>query len=259
MCGIVAALSTQNVVPFLLEGLKRLEYRGYDSAGLACATQGQLTRVRAVGRVAELVKASASLSATLGIAHTRWATHGGVTQDNAHPHWSDGQGLKVCLVHNGIIENHLALREMLTAQGYRFESQTDTEVIAHLLHRERLESPDLRSAFGRVLQQISGAYAIAAISSQDPGSLVASRRGAPLILGVSEDPRQAFLASDASALLQVTRDMVYLEDGDQLSLHTDDDQRVDMQIRDESGRPVKRPIVRSALSDADVALGPYRH
>ena len=259
MCGIVAALSTQNVVPILLEGLKRLEYRGYDSAGLACATEGQLTRVRAVGRVAELAKASASLSATIGIAHTRWATHGGVTQDNAHPHWSEGQGLQVCLVHNGIIENHLALREVLTAEGYRFESQTDTEVIAHLLHRERLQSPDLRTAFDRVLRQVTGAYAIAAISSQDPGSMVASRRGAPLILGVSEDPRQAFLASDASALLQVTRDMVYLEDGDQLLLQTDADHRVDVQIYDQNGRLVQRPVVRSALSDADVALGPYRH
>ena len=259
MCGIVAALSNQNIVPVLLEGLRRLEYRGYDSAGLACAVSGDLTRVRAVGRVSELAKASANLSSTLGIAHTRWATHGGVTKDNAHPHWSEGEGLRVCLVHNGIIENHQSLREELVSQGYRFESQTDTEVIAHLLHRERLQSLDLPTAFTNVLKQLTGAYAIAAISSRDPGALVASRHGAPLILGVSENPQQAFLASDASALLQVTRDMVYLEDGDELSLTTGSDGLIEIRIRDLQGVAVERPMVRSALSDDDVALGPYRH
>jgi len=259
VCGIVAALSNQNIVPVLLEGLRRLEYRGYDSAGLACAGADGLTRVRAVGRVAELERASEGLSATAGIAHTRWATHGGVTQDNAHPHWSDGQGLRVCVVHNGIIENYLSLREGLKALGYRFESQTDTEVIAHLLHHERLQAPDLPTAFARVLARLEGAYALAAISSQDPDHLVASRHGAPLILGVSAEPQQAYLASDASALLQVTRDMIYLEDGDRVSLHRQADGVVRTELHDRQGQALERTPVRSALSDADVALGPYRH
>ena len=260
MCGIVAALSHQNIVPMLLEGLRRLEYRGYDSAGLACVVHGgPMERVRAVGRVSELERACTGIIGTLGIAHTRWATHGGVTQDNAHPHWSDSLGLRICLVHNGIIENHIALRERLLQKGYRFESQTDTEVVAHLLHEARLAHASLMQAFEHVLNQLEGAYAIAAISSADPDVLVASRRGAPLILGMSTDPGQAFLASDASALLQVTRDMVYLEDGDRVCLTRQDDGRVRCELRDRGQRSVQRPVVRSALSDADVALGPYQH
>lgn len=259
MCGIVAALSNRNVVPMLLEGLRRLEYRGYDSAGLACSGDQGLIRVRAVGRVAELARESATLSASLGIAHTRWATHGGVTQDNAHPHGSSGQGLHILLVHNGIIENHLSLRSELQAEGYAFESQTDTEVVAHLLHRERLQSGDLSLAMARTRDRLRGAYALAAISSLDPDLLVASRQGAPLILGVSADPGQAYLASDASALLQVTRDMVYLEDGDQVTLQRDADGRVICRLQDHNHQPVTRTPVRSALSEADVALGPYRH
>ncbi|MFZ9811910.1 MAG: glutamine--fructose-6-phosphate transaminase (isomerizing) [Burkholderiaceae bacterium] len=261
MCGIVAAVHSQNIVGFLIEGLRQLEYRGYDSAGLAVldAAQG-IRRLRAVGRVQELAQAAAGMAADVGIAHTRWATHGAVTQDNAHPHLSEGQGLSVCLVHNGIIENHEALRQTLLAQGYRFTSQTDTEVMAHLLHQVRRQSESLTEALCRVRQQLRGAYAIAAISSQDPETIVATRLGAPLILGVGSSPQEAYLASDASALLQVTRDMVYLEDGDLVTLHRASGQdRVDRQILDLHDRPIERPVIRSSLSADDVALGPYAH
>ncbi|MGA1252706.1 MAG: glutamine--fructose-6-phosphate transaminase (isomerizing) [Burkholderiaceae bacterium] len=261
MCGIVAAVHSQNIVGFLIEGLRQLEYRGYDSAGLAVldAAQG-IRRLRAVGRVQELAQAAAGMAADVGIAHTRWATHGAVTQDNAHPHLSEGQGLSVCLVHNGIIENHEALRQTLLAQGYRFTSQTDTEVMAHLLHQVRRQSQSLTEALCRVRQQLRGAYAIAAISSQDPETIVATRLGAPLILGVGSSPQEAYLASDASALLQVTRDMVYLEDGDLITLHrTSGQDRVDRQILDLHDRPIERPVIRSSLSADDVALGPYAH
>nr|UOZ96411.1 Glutamine--fructose-6-phosphate aminotransferase isomerizing [Cupriavidus sp.] len=261
MCGIVAAVHSRNIVGFLIEGLRQLEYRGYDSAGLAVldAAQG-IRRLRAVGRVQELAQSAAGMAADVGIAHTRWATHGAVTQDNAHPHLSEGQGLSVCLVHNGIIENHEALRQTLLAQGYSFTSQTDTEVVAHLLHQVRLQSQSLTEALCRVRQQLRGAYAIAAISSQDPETIVATRLGAPLILGVGSSPQEAYLASDASALLQVTRDMVYLEDGDLITLHRASGQdRVDRQILDLHDRPIERPVTRSSLSADDVALGPYAH
>lgn len=261
MCGIVAAVHSHNIVGFLIEGLRQLEYRGYDSAGLAVldAAQG-IRRLRAVGRVQELAQSAAGMAAEVGIAHTRWATHGAVTQDNAHPHLSEGQGLSVCLVHNGIIENHEALRQTLIAQGYTFTSQTDTEVVAHLLHQVRRQSQSLTEALCRVRQQLQGAYAIAAISSQDPETIVATRLGAPLILGVGSSPQEAYLASDASALLQVTRDMVYLEDGDLITLHRARGQdRVDRQILDLHNRPIDRPVTRSSLSADDVALGPYAH
>ncbi|MBM3376343.1 MAG: glutamine--fructose-6-phosphate transaminase (isomerizing) [Betaproteobacteria bacterium] len=261
MCGIVAAVHSHNIVGFLIEGLRQLEYRGYDSAGLAVldAAQG-IRRLRAVGRVQELAQSAAGMAAEVGIAHTRWATHGAVTQDNAHPHLSEGQGLSVCLVHNGIIENHEALRQTLMAQGYTFTSQTDTEVVAHLLHQVRRQSQSITEALCRVRQQLHGAYAIAAISSQDPQTVVATRLGAPLILGIGSSPDEAYLASDASALLQVTRDMVYLEDGDLITLHrTDKLGPVARRLIDADDRPIERPVTRSSLSADDVALGPYAH
>ncbi|MFZ9314171.1 MAG: glutamine--fructose-6-phosphate transaminase (isomerizing) [Burkholderiaceae bacterium] len=260
MCGIVAAVSAQNIAPFLIEGLRQLEYRGYDSAGLAVLGEEGIARLRAVGRVQELAQAAAGLSATVGIAHTRWATHGAVTTDNAHPHLSEGNGLAICLVHNGIIENHEALRQQLRARGYVFHSQTDTEVVAHLLHQVRQETGSLTEALCLVRRQLKGAYAFAALSNRDPHTVVATRLGAPLVVGVGQTPQEAFLASDASALLQVTRDMVYLEDGDLVTLHRDPlSSTVSTTLLDRNDAPVVRAATRSSLSADDVALGPFQH
>jgi len=262
MCGIVAALAASDVTPFLIDGLRRLEYRGYDSAGLAVLEEGSahIRRHRAVGRVAELAKQVGQGEAGLGIAHTRWATHGAVTEDNAHPHLSVGQGLEICLVHNGIIENHASLRHELKQAGYVFASQTDTEVVAHLLHQTRLKTTDLLQALMMVQRQLQGAYAIAAISSKDPGTLVATRLGAPLILGLGHQTTDVFLASDASALVSQTQDLVYLEDGDLVALSREASGGVvQRRLLDRSGQAVERPIQQTSLSADDVALGPYGH
>ena len=178
MCGIVGAVASRNVVPILIEGLRKLEYRGYDSAGLALLN-GKMERVRAVGRVADLeARAREEQSdAPTGIAHTRWATHGGVTEKNAHPHASIGKGIEVCVVHNGIIENHEALRNKLKAAGYVFTSETDTEVIAHLLHSQVCSGLSLLAAVQATVRQLEGAYAIAAISSNEQHTVVGSRKG----------------------------------------------------------------------------------
>ena len=260
MCGIVGAItgphSQRNVVPVLLEGLKKLEYRGYDSAGLAFATPAGLQRIRAVGRVAELQQQSVHLDARLGIAHTRWATHGGVTAINAHPHLSDRDGLSVCVVHNGIIENHEELRTSLTAAGYHFQSETDTEVIAHLIHQHRKTAPSLREAVRSARHQLEGAFAIAAISNQDPDVIVGARQGAPLLIGLGEvsDGGENFLASDTSALLQVTRTIVYLEDGDLAEITPES-----VGIWDLHDRPAQRTPVISSLSADAIELGPHAH
>lgn len=258
MCGIVGAASASpnNIVPILIEGLKKLEYRGYDSAGLAVLAGPSIERIRAVGRVSELEQKSRALSAQTGIAHTRWATHGGVTQENAHPHLSEGDGFSVCVVHNGIIENHDALKEKLSHQGYRFTSQTDTEVIAHLIHHCRKSADSLIKAVHEAKRQLVGAYAIAVICSRDPATLIGARHGAPLLIGVgpSAGTSGCFLASDTSALLQVTRQMVYLEDGDSAALTKDG-----YSIFDSLDRKVERPVTTSSLSADAVELGPYAH
>ncbi|NCA15950.1 MAG: glutamine--fructose-6-phosphate transaminase (isomerizing) [Betaproteobacteria bacterium] len=260
MCGIVAALASRNVVPILIGGLHQLEYRGYDSAGLACLTNHHIERVRAVGRVSELEASVGMLYAETGIAHTRWATHGAVTEDNAHPHLSQGSGLSVCVVHNGIIENHASLRAELQEAGYVFTSQTDTEVVAHLLHRERLRSESLVEAFARTRNALRGAFAIAAISDADPSRLVAARLGAPLVIGLGRDPDEAFVASDASALVSHTQQFIYLEDGDLVTMwreaRSDPVSRV---ILNAQGIAVERDIVQSSLRSEDVELGPYAH
>jgi len=250
MCGIVGAISQRDVVPILLEGLRKLEYRGYDSAGVA-VVNGELRRLRSVGRVASLTQLAeqSALSGHIGIAHTRWATHGAPTERNAHPHISD-DGLAV--VHNGIIENHESMRAQLNALGYRFVSDTDTEVLAHLVHHYYKETGDLFAATYRAVSELTGAYAIAVISQDDPTRIVAARKGAPLLLGLGEG--EQFCASDASALLQVTRRMVYLEEGDVAEL-TRDGHR----ILDSAGREAVRPIHESKLSADAVELGPYRH
>ena len=258
MCGIVGAVAQRNVVPILIEGLKKLEYRGYDSAGIAIVN-GVMTRVRSVGRVADLEAraAEAHADAPTGIAHTRWATHGGVNERNAHPHYSEGGGQQVSVVHNGIIENHEALRAELRARGYEFRSETDTEVIAHLLHAILAEGGTLFQAVQRTVRRLEGAYAIAAISSTEPHTVVGSRRGSPLLLGVGREGSgrgENFLASDTSALLQVTKYVTYLEEGDVVEIRVDG-----YSIVDADGLAVERPIIESQLSADAVELGTYDH
>ena len=250
MCGIVGAIAKRDVVPILLEGLRKLEYRGYDSAGIA-VVNGSLQRVRSVGRVASLTQmaAEANVSGHLGIAHTRWATHGAPSERNAHPHISD-DGLAV--VHNGIIENHEVMRERLAGLGYGFVSDTDTEVVAHLVHYHYRSTEDLCLATHRAVSELIGAYAIAVVSQKDPRRMVVARKGAPLLLGLGEG--ENFCASDASALLQVTRRIVYLEEGDVVDMRLDG-----YRILDGEGKEVRRPVHESTLSADAVELGPYRH
>jgi glucosamine--fructose-6-phosphate aminotransferase (isomerizing) len=250
MCGIVGAIARRDVVPILLEGLRKLEYRGYDSAGLA-VVDGELRRLRSVGRVASLAQMveQAGVRGHIGVAHTRWATHGAPSERNAHPHVSD-DGLAV--VHNGIIENHEAMRARLTGLGYAFVSDTDTEVLAHLVHHHFKQGGDLLQATHRAVSELTGAYAIAVVSQKDPDRMIVARKGAPLLLGLGDG--ENFCASDASALLQVTRRIVYLEEGDvvELSRHA-------YRILDAAGAQATRPVHESKLSADAVELGPYRH
>ena len=248
MCGIVAAAAGSNIVPVLVEGLKRLEYRGYDSAGLAVISGQGIERVRSVGRVAELEIASSGTQAVTGIAHTRWATHGVPSERNAHPHVSGS----IAVVHNGIIENYEILRNELTAQGYVFTSDTDTESIAHLIDFTLRSEPDLFKAVRISCRRLVGAYAIAVIDHRQPGKVVVAREGSPLLLGVSDTGNYA--ASDASALLQVTRNMVYLENGDIAELTV-----TGVRISRLDGTPAERPVHVSQLSAAAVELGNYQH
>lgn len=256
MCGIVGAAAQRNVVPILIEGLRKLEYRGYDSAGLALLN-GSLERVRAVGRVADLHARAEGHDAPTGIAHTRWATHGGVNEKNAHPHLSDREGLQVSVVHNGIIENHEALRNELKAKGYVFLSETDTEVIAHLLHDQVLQGDKLFAAVQKIVKRLHGAYAIAAIADTEPDVVVGSRKGSPLLLGVGNKGTgngENFLASDTSALLQVTKHVAYLEEGDVVEITPKG-----FRVVDTEGNKAVRPIVESQLSADAVELGQYDH
>lgn len=249
MCGIVGAIAGRDIVPILIEGLKRLEYRGYDSAGIA-VNDGTLKRIRSTGRVAELERMAqtAKVGGPLGIAHTRWATHGVPSEKNAHPHVSGG----ISVVHNGIIENHEAMRERLRAAGYVFVSDTDTEVIAHLVHHNLKSSKDLFEAVQRSLRELVGAYAIAVIDETEPGCLIVARMGAPLLLGLGDG--ENFAASDASALVQVTQRIIYLEEGDCAELRRDQ-----IRIVDAGGRAAIRPEQRSQLTAEAVELGPYKH
>ena len=250
MCGIVAAVADRNIIPVLLEGLRKLEYRGYDSAGLALIDESGLRRLRAVGRVAELTAQAdeTAVAGQTGIAHTRWATHGVPSERNAHPHISDG----LAVVHNGIIENHDALRIRLKAEGYEFTSDTDTEVAAHLIASELKKTPDFFTATRAAIAQLQGAYAIAVLREADPSRVIVAREGSPLLLGLAEDGHYA--ASDASALLQVTRRIVYLENGDCAEL-----MRGEYRITRVDGTPVERPVSESTISADAVELGQYRH
>ncbi|HTQ77358.1 MAG TPA: glutamine--fructose-6-phosphate transaminase (isomerizing) [Burkholderiales bacterium] len=249
MCGIVGAAARRDIVPVLVEGLRRLEYRGYDSAGVAVSDRG-LKRVRALGRVAALAEqiAKEGLAGATGIAHTRWATHGAPSEANAHPHISGG----LAVVHNGIIENHDAIRARLRAEGYKFTSETDTEVIAHLIEHYRKESKDLFAAAVRAVAELEGAFAIAVASADAPDTVVLAKKGAPILLGLGEG--ENFAASDVSALLQVTRRVIYLDDGDCAEIKPDS-----YRIVDADGQPAERKVHVSEQSAQAAELGPYRH
>ncbi len=250
MCGIVGAVANRDVVPFLVDGLKRLEYRGYDSAGIAVLSD-EIRRVRRTGRVIEMENAAAEekINGFVGIGHTRWATHGGVTEGNAHPHISSGE---LALVHNGIIENHEELRERLRSFGYEFESQTDTEVIGHLIHHHLKNEKDLLKATQCSVKELEGAYAIAVISKNDPQRLVAARMGCPLLVGLGEN--ENFIASDASAVISATRNIIFLEEGDVVEVRLDG-----VSIFDTDGNSIERPVHLSEVSLASMELGPYSH
>ncbi|HZX32843.1 MAG TPA: glutamine--fructose-6-phosphate transaminase (isomerizing) [Rhodocyclaceae bacterium] len=248
MCGIVAGIGRQNIVPVLIEGLRKLEYRGYDSAGLAVIRGSGLERLRSVGRVAELALQSEGLDAQIGIAHTRWATHGVPCERNAHPHISGG----LAVVHNGIIENFEALKAELTGLGYVFTSDTDTETIAHLIEHTLKTVPDFLEAVRLSIQRLQGAYAIAVVRECEPDRVIVAREGSPLLLGVGADGHYA--ASDASALLQVTRNMVYLENGDIAELTP-----TAYRVLRQDGSAVERTVTISQLSADAVELGTYRH
>ena len=249
MCGIVGAVAERNITPVLIEGLKRLEYRGYDSCGIALQVDGALQRARSTSRVMDLEQQVQETQQTgpVGIAHTRWATHGSPTSDNAHPHFSRG---RIALVHNGIIENHEELRAELTASGYLFESQTDTEVIAHLI--DHAYEGDLFDAVARSVKRLIGAYAIAVICNEEPNRMVGARHGSPLIVGLGQN--ENFLASDALALAGTTDQIIYLEEGDIVDLHLNS-----CRVTDIDGHVVLREVRTVQAYSAAAELGPYRH
>ncbi len=269
MCGIVGAVSQRNIVPILIEGLKRLEYRGYDSCGVAVHQDGGLRRARSTSRVAELhaLAAEDGIAAGTGIAHTRWATHGVPAVHNAHPHFSHGPGAdahsasagRIALVHNGIIENHDELRAELKARGYVFSSQTDTEVICHLV--DQLYNGDLLEAVQQALTRLKGAYAIAVFARDEPHRVIAAREGSPLVLGVGTEAghREHFVASDAMALAGVTDQIVYLEEGDVVDLQLG--RYWISRLNAETGRyETQTREVRTVHAHSGAAeLGPYRH
>jgi glucosamine--fructose-6-phosphate aminotransferase (isomerizing) len=262
MCGIVAGVSGRDIVPVLVQGLQRLEYRGYDSCGVAIHAGG-LKRARSTARVAELIQQvkTEQIASGTGIAHTRWATHGAPAVHNAHPHFSLGPHSapdtpgRVALVHNGIIENHDELRAALEAKGYVFDSQTDTEVIAHLI--DSLYEGDIFTALQAAVEQLHGAFALAVFHKDEPHRVVGARAGSPLILGVGEGGTEHFLASDAMALVGVTNQIVYLEEGDLVDL-----QLGRYWVADRSGRPfeaTERPVKTVNAHSGAAELGPYRH
>jgi len=247
MCGIVGAAARRDIVPVLIEGLRRLEYRGYDSCGLALVDKKSLDLVRTVSRVEDLASKTKGTHGVTGIAHTRWATHGAPATENAHPLVSRGE---IAVVHNGIIENHEELRAELQAKGYRFESQTDTEVIAHLVHS--LHQDDLLDAVRRAAARLKGAYAIAVVSKKDPGTVVGARAGSPLVVGVGAG--ENFIASDALALAGTTDRIAYLEEGDVVAIDEGG-----WRVQDFQGNAISREVRTVKASGVAAELGPYRH
>lgn len=257
MCGIVGGIARRNITPILLEGLRRLEYRGYDSSGIALLNeQYQIIRTRSLGKISALVdkihSSDTSFDSRVGIAHTRWATHGIPAENNAHPHICNNE---IAVVHNGIIENYQTLKEQQLVQGYRFTSETDTEVVAHAIHaamRAQEGQISLLKAVQNAIQTFKGAYALGVISPKDPAHLIAARKGSPLVIGVGIG--EYFIASDVSALLPVTQSFIFLEEGDVACIQKDS-----LQIYNADGQAVERPIKQSTLSVSAVELGEYRH
>ena len=255
MCGIVGAVAKTNIVDTLIEGLRRLEYRGYDSCGFAVIDSQQgshpIRRARTTDRVADLAKQAQDFCGQVGIAHTRWATHGRPDTHNAHPHISNGQ---IAVVHNGIIENYEALRNRLKISGYVFESETDTEVIAHLVHQEfiKLDKPDLKIAVTQATKQLKGAYAIAVIAQAEPHLMVGARAGSPLIIAIGDDGH--YLSSDALALAGKAKTMVYLEEGDLVTLTVNG-----FTVWDQVGQAIEREVKPMPVQVQAVELGPYQH
>lgn len=251
MCGIVGAVAERNVVPILLEGLRRLEYRGYDSAGIAVFEDDAITRIRRVGKVQELADAleDTPTSGTVGISHTRWATHGVPNEPNAHPHMS---GDDIAIVHNGIIENYEELREQLKGDGYEFVTDTDTEVVAHRIAQHHKETGDIAAAVKATVAELEGAYALVVMSSKDPGKLVLARAGCPVVIGLGID--ENFVASDVAALLPVTRRFTFLDEGDVALV-----ERTKVTIWDEVGNEVERAESESQLSADAAERGEFRH
>ncbi len=254
MCGIVGATSSRNVVDLLIEGIRKLEYRGYDSAGIAFLKDGHLVRVRSTGRVAQLEELARQrrAEASTGLSHTRWATHGAPTEANAHPHFSARDGIEIAIVHNGIVENHAPIRARMTALGYGFASETDTEVMVHHVHSLVAKGVSLFGAVTSASREWEGAYAVGFVSSREPEVVVGARKGSPLLVGLGRG--ENFLASDASALLGRTRNVIYLEDGDVVEVRPGA-----FAICDREGRGVERPVTQSSLSADAVELGPYSH
>ncbi|HGG59621.1 MAG TPA: glutamine--fructose-6-phosphate aminotransferase, partial [Gammaproteobacteria bacterium] len=252
MCGIVGGIAQRDVYPILLEGLKRLEYRGYDSSGMAVVKSGgELTRYRRVGKVAELEEALGSepLTGGLGVAHTRWATHGVPSENNAHPHICDR---RVAVVHNGIIENFEELREQQKAQGFTFTSETDTEVIVHQISLYYRETNDLLKSVHQAIQDLKGAYALGVIAADKPDAMVIAREGSPLVVGLGI--MENFIASDVQALLPVTHNFIYLENGD-IGYITRDK----VSLFDRDLKPIEREIKTSAQNDSAVQRGQFKH
>ena len=251
MCGIVGAVAERNVVPILMEGLRRLEYRGYDSAGMAILADGNISRVRSVGKVVQLQKAleKTPTSGGTGISHTRWATHGAPNEANAHPHMS---GSNIAIIHNGIIENYEELREDLKKNGYEFTSDTDTEVVAHRVDLHRKKSDDIVEAVRKTVAELEGAYALVIMSADDPEKLVLARQGCPVVIGLGID--ENFIASDVAALLPVTRKFQFLDEGDVAFV-----ERNNVTIWDENGNVVERAVKESELSADAAERGNFRH
>ncbi|ALO43773.1 glutamine--fructose-6-phosphate transaminase (isomerizing) [Pseudoalteromonas phenolica] len=251
MCGIVGAVAERPVNKILIEGLKRLEYRGYDSAGVALSLSGELNTVKAVGKVANLDTAltDAGVKGTTGIAHTRWATHGGVTEANAHPHISSDE---IALVHNGIIENHSQLRDALKGDGYEFLSETDTEVMVHLIHQLRQQHSTLLEAVQAAVKQLEGAYGTVVFDKANDNEIIVARSGSPLVIGLGLG--ENFIASDQLALLPVTRSFIFLEEGDVARIT-----RETVEIFDKDGNPVEREVVESNITQDASGKGEYRH